>query len=104
MGIAQLIRNIWKYLTLAAVLVVIGIGALIGDSLYSTSLTSRLETPTLVQANPSGTQPLILPGQFSSCDFSLIFTSFPPKCKTSDGSFIQANGTSPFAIMIPGTK
>ena len=104
MRISQMAKNMWKYMSVLAVLVATAIGVLIGKDLYPASFASQLKTPTLLPADPNGWQPLIVPGEISSCDFSLIFTSLPPKCKASDGSFIQANGTSPYVILIPGTK
>lgn len=104
MQISQLAQNIWKYLSILAVLVAMGIGMLIGKDLYPASLTSQPKTLTLLPTELKGLQPLILPGEAGTCLPFLIYTSLPPKCKTLDGSFIQAGGTSPYVIVIPGTK
>jgi hypothetical protein len=104
MSILHLAKNIWKYFSILAILVATVIGVLIGRDLYPVPLASRSQTPTLLPAEPDGLQPLVVPGEFSSCDFSLIFLSLPPKCKTLDGSFIQAGGPSPYVILIPPGK
>jgi hypothetical protein len=104
MRISQLANNLWKYLSVLAVLVATLIGVLIGDNLYAISLPSQPKTPALLRSEANGAQPLLAPRAVSSCDLSLLFTSLPPKCKTSDGSFMQANGAAPFVIMVPGAK
>ena len=102
MRISQMAKSMWKYLSVLAVLVATAIGVFIGKDLYPASFASQSKTPTLLPAEPDGTQPLIIPGEAGTCLPSLIYTSLPPKCKTIDGSFIQAGES--YVIVIPGTK
>jgi hypothetical protein len=104
MRISQLANHVWKYLSVLAVLVATVVGALMGRDLYPVSLASRSQTPTLLPAEPDGLQPFLSLGETGTCLSSLIFLSLPPKCKTLDGSFIQAGGPSPYVILIPEGK
>jgi hypothetical protein len=104
MRISKLANDVWKYLSVLAVLVATGIGVLMGRDLYPVSLASGSQTPTLLSAEPDGLQPLLVLGEPGTCLSSLIFLSLPPKCKTLDGSFVQAGGPSPYVILIPQGK
>jgi len=92
MQISKLAKNVLKYLPVLAVLVATGISLFIGQALYPASLDSQPKTPMEIL------------GARGTCVSPLIYTSLPPKCKTSDGSFIQANGISPYVIRIPEVK
>jgi hypothetical protein len=91
-------------MSILAVLFATVIGMLIGDNLYPASLASQREIPARLPAEPDGLQPFLALGEPGTCLSSLIFLSLPPKCKTLDGSFVQAGGPSPYVILIPQGK
>lgn len=104
MHTSKLSKNMLMYLSVAALSVATGIGMFIGKDLYRTTLESRLVTPTQLTAEPGNPQPLIVRGARGSCLSPEIYTSLPPKCRTSDGSFIEAGGIAPYVILIPKSK
>ena len=104
MQTSKLAKYILAYLPVLAVLVATVLGLLLGEGLYSTSLDSQGEPVTQLAAAPDNPQPLTVLGSPGTCMGDLIFTSLPPKCKTVDGSFILANGASPYVILSPGGK
>lgn len=82
MHIAKLTKNNWKYLLVLAILVAIPLGLFIGNNLYPTRLDSQSQGP------------LIILGTESPCDFSNVYTSLPPKCRTFDGEFVPVPGSA----------
>ena|SRR5215208_8533553 len=104
MRISNLAKNMLKYLPVLAVLIATVTGLFIGKDLYPASLSSQSETLTQLMAELKNPPPPIVLGEVGPCGFSNVYTSLPPKCKTSDGSFKQANGTSPYISRIPDTK
>jgi hypothetical protein len=67
-------------------------GVALGMDLYPPSLDSQPEIG------------LIVPGTMQPCSLSAIYTSLPPKCKTSDGKFIPLPGASPYILLTPAGK
>ncbi|HSL46836.1 MAG TPA: hypothetical protein VK897_25590 [Anaerolineales bacterium] len=104
MQISKLAKNMLRYLPVLAVLVATVLGLLLGEGLYPPSLDSQLETVAQLPGGSSNPQSLIIPATTDTCMTGMIFTSLPPKCKTLDGNFILANGTSPYVIAIPEGK
>lgn len=104
MRIPKSVKSILKYVPILAVLAAIGIGLFIGRDLYQLPVESQSITPTQLPTEPGNLQPLLTSGVESSCDVGLFYTSLPLKCKTWDGRFIQANGSSPFVLKVPGVK
>jgi hypothetical protein len=93
MRMSKLVKTMLTYLPFLAVLVVTALGLWIGRDLYPSLFLSETNTP----AQPRG---LLSLGTVGPCDLSEIYTSFPPKCKMMDGSFIPADGIPPFVIMV----
>ena len=104
MRIPKLIKSQLKNVPMLAVLAAISIGMFIGRELYRLPVDSQPVIPTQLPTEPGSITPLHVPGVTSSCDFGLVFASLPPKCKTLDGSFIQANRSWPFVVKVPGAK
>jgi hypothetical protein len=104
MQISKLAKRMLKYLPVFAVLVATVIGLLIGKGLYPTLLITPPKTPTQLSTEPNNPQPLIVPETMGPCGISNIYTSLPPKCKNSDGSFIPVPGTSSNFFVIPERK
>ncbi len=102
MQISKLATNLSKYLSVLAVLAATILGLFLGNDLYPMLLDSQAKTPTQLPAEPDNPQPLIVLGTQVPC--VPIYTSLPPKCRTFDGSFIQANGTSPYMFKLPERK
>jgi hypothetical protein len=90
---SKLVKNILTYLPVLAVLVVTVLGLWIGKDMYSSLFPAQTNTPT----QPRG---LLTFGTAVPCGPSTIYTSFPPKCKTMDGSFVPADGIPPFVILV----
>ena len=104
MQTSKLAKYMLAYLPVLAVLVATMLGLLLGEGLYTTSIDSHHKPVTQLTAVPSNPQPSIALGSPGTCMGDLIFTSLPPKCKTVDGSFMLANGTSPYVILSRGGK
>ena len=96
----KLARNLLKCVPVMAVLAAVVVGLLIGQDLSPITLNSHSEIST--QLNQLA--PAIRPGGAGECVSSILYTSLPLKCRTADGSFIQADGISRLIIKIPGTK
>jgi hypothetical protein len=90
---SKLVKTMLTYLPVLAVLVVTVFGLWIGKDLYPSLFPSQTNTP----AQPRGLLFLVTE---VPCSPSTIYTSFPPKCKTIDGSFVPADGIPPFVIMV----
>jgi hypothetical protein len=99
-----MVKNMFKYLPILAVLIATLIGVLLGKDLYPTSVDFQSKTPTQLSTEPHSSQPLIILGSEDSCGFSNIYTSLPPKCKTLGGEFIPLPGTSPDIVLTPEGK
>ncbi len=112
MKASKLAKNIWEYLPLLAVVAVAVTGMLIAKDLYQTSLDSQVisatqftaEQNSSLQAKQRDPQLMILSETAGKCISPLIYTSLPPKCRTSDGTFIQLPGTSLDLFVIPKGK
>jgi hypothetical protein len=102
MRITQQAKSILKYLPVLAVLAVTLMGLFMGKDLYRISLDSGSKTPTLLSAEPNSPQPPIVLEAAGPCDLAHIYTSLPPKCKTTDGKFIPVPGTSNILVIPEG--
>lgn len=100
----KLAKRLLKCLPLLAAMIATVIGMFIARDLYQTSLDSQVKPTAQLPAEQNSPQPLTVLGAVSPCISPYIYTSLPPKCRTSDGSFIQASGSSPYVILIPGAK
>jgi hypothetical protein len=94
---SKLVKNALKYVPVLAVLLAITIGLLIGKDLYTPSFNSQSMT------QPNRSQSSLVLGEIDPCD-ALIYTSFPPKCKTLDGKFIFVPGSAPYIWGTARTK
>ena len=103
MRISKLAKNMLKFLPVLAVLAATVMGLFIGKDLNRTSLDSQAETPAQSLIEPNNLQLLPILGVGSHCFYSNIYTSLPPKCRTSDGEFIPLPGTSNI-LVIPAGK
>ena len=101
---SKLAKNLLKYLPVLAVLVATVLGLFIAKDLYPPSLDSQHKTPALLSREPNNPEPPIVLGAQGPCGFSNLYTSLPPKCKTLDGKFIPAPGTSPYILVTPEVK
>ena len=104
MQISKLAKGIRKYLPLLAVLAATVIGLVVGKNLYSASLDSQRTNPAQLTLAPGDSPRLTLPGTMGQCPLSSIYLSLPPKCRTSDGSFIPVPGTAPYIMIVPEGK
>jgi hypothetical protein len=104
MQISQLAKNMLKYLPVLAVLIATVSGLFIGKDLYLASLDSQPKTSTQLLTEPNNPQPRIVMGAEGPCGFAHIYTSLPPKCRTFDGKFVPAPGTSQYIFVSPGGK
>ena len=104
MRISNLAKSMLRYLPVIAVLAATVTGLLIGINLNPTSLDSQPKNPTQLQAETTDRQPLVILGEAGPCGSSNVYTSLPPKCRAADGSFIAAEGTSPYIMRIPEKK
>ena len=102
MKTSKLAKNIWKYLPLLAVVVVAATGIFIAKDLYQTSLDSQVTSITQFPAEQNGPQLIPDFGTAGPCISPLIYTSLPPKCKTTDGKFIQLPGSSNVLVIPQG--
>ena len=93
MRMSKLAKNMSTYLPVLAVLVVTVLGLWIGQNLYPSLFPSETNTPS----QPYG---FLTFGTEVLCGPSAIYTSFPPKCKQIDGSFVLADGIPPFVIIV----
>ncbi|HLO16818.1 MAG TPA: hypothetical protein VK206_18435 [Anaerolineales bacterium] len=98
---SKLAKNMLKYLPVLAVLVATVLALLIAKDLYPLSLDAQYKTPALLSPEPNTPEPPIVLGAQGPCGFSNLYTSLPPKCKTLDGKFIPAPGTSPYIFSNP---
>ena len=101
---SKLAKNLLKVLPVLAVLVATVLGLFIAKDLYPPSLDSQQKTPALLSPEPNNREPPMVPGAQGPCGFSNLYTSLPPKCKTLDGKFIPAPGTSPYILVTPEVK
>lgn len=101
MQIPKLAKNMLNVLPVLAVAAATVIGLFLGRALYPPSLASQSNETAQVQLEPNLPPPPIVLGAVGPCGSSNLYTSLPPKCKNTDGSFRQADGTSPFVITLP---
>ena len=97
-------RSILKYLPVFAVVVAAVISISIAKDLYQMSFDSQGIITTRLPTEQREPQPMNILETAGSCGFGHFYTSYPPKCRMLDGSFIQAPGTSPYAVLIPKPK
>ena len=102
MRISKLAKNMLKYLSVLAVLVVTAVGLFVGKDLYPISLNSLSKTTVQLPAESNNPLLLQIPGFGSPCFYSTIYASLPPKCKTSDGGFVPLPGTSNVLVIPEG--
>jgi hypothetical protein len=86
MQFSKLVKNLLKYLPVLAVLCVVVIGLWVGQAIYP---------PAVQQAE---TALLTHPGTEESCFSPLLYTSYPPRCKSREGKLIIVPGTSTFGM------
>lgn len=103
MRISKPAKNMLKSLPVLAVLVATVVGLFIGKDVYRTSLDSQAKIPAQSLIEPDNPQLLPFPGIGSHCFYPNIYTSLPPKCRTSNGEFIPLPGTSNI-LVIPAGK
>jgi hypothetical protein len=104
MRIPKLVKRILKVLPVLAVLAAVSIGLFMGTDLYQSPDDSQSSTPVPFAKEAGGPQSLLGLQEQGTCSFGLIYMSLPPKCRTTDGSFIQAGERSPFVMRVPGIK
>jgi hypothetical protein len=104
MQISNVAKRLLKVLSVFVLLAATAIGLFLGKDLYPTLVDSHLKTATQLPTESTNPQPLIVLEEVGPCSFSNLYLSLPPKCKTADGSFVPAEGTSPYLIRIPEPK
>jgi hypothetical protein len=103
MHISKLAKDLLSYLPVLAVLAATVTGLFLGKNLYPGSLPSQPTVLAYVPAEPGDPGPLPIQDAGGPCFSSLIFTSWPPKCKTFEGKFIPLPGASN-VFLIPERK
>lgn len=104
MRIPELAKKLLKFLPVLALLIATLIGVVAGKDLFPTSLDTQTTTPPQLPTEPNEQQPPIILGNMGPCNFSNLYLSLPPKCKTLEGEFIPAPGTSPYILVTPEGK
>lgn len=101
MRTSKLARSALKYLPLLIAMVGVVLGILLAKDMHQASLDTRTPLTAQLPSKNNDPQLWIVPETAGTCFSQLIYTSLPPKCRTADGTFIQAPGTSSNIFVIP---
>lgn len=97
-------KSILNGLPLLAVMIAAVISMFVAKDLPQPSLVSGVKETAQLFAEQYNPQLMIISGAGGPCISPYIYTSLPPKCRTSNGEFTPLPGTSPNVFVIPGGK
>ncbi len=100
MQASKMSKRTLKYLPFLVVIAVAVIGVFVSKDLYRQSLDTREEATVQLLTEQNRPQLLFFSEATGTCFSPDIYTSLPPKCRTSEGKFIQVPGTSS-AFVVP---
>ena len=92
-----------KIFTFLAVMIVAVMGMFFAKNQGQASLNFPVKTPTQWLTEQNNLPLMLIPGD-RACISLDIYTSFPPKCRTFDGTFIQVGELPSNVFLIPKGK
>lgn len=97
-----ILKRILKSLPLLIVMAVAVGGLWMAKEMHPGSIDTQYKTNTHLPVEQL--ELLTVSGTMSKCFSPLVYTSYPAKCRTSDGSFIQMNEFPSKIVVIPNVK
>lgn len=97
-------KSVFMYLALLLMMLVAVTGVLLARDLHARNPDFQITTNTQLQDQLSNSDVKILSAPNRPCLGFQIYTSLPPKCRTSDGTFTPLNELPSNIINIPQLK
>lgn len=103
MQVSTLVKNLLKYVPVLIVMLVAVTGILLAKNIHSLNPDLQI-LHTQAQTELNNSEFTILSRAMRPCMSLQIYTSLPPKCRASDGSFVQFHSLPSNIITLPGPR